>query len=380
MLITTTVRKALPCCSSTLARSITRPFTSKATRSQRIIDSTTISSGVKLSRLTSSLITKPNCLILSRTNPAQNTTPTRAYFATHTRIMSEPTIHSLFETATSTWQYIVADPITKHAVIIDPVLDYDPVKIAVSTGSADAIIKIVKDEGYQVDIILETHAHADHLTAASYIQSVLARSQSVKPAIGIGSRIKQVQHLFGEKYGIASQEYETVFDKLWEDNDEFAIGNLTARTVHLPGHTPDHMGYQIGNNVFVGDSIFNVDVGSARADFPGGSAEEIFKSGRKLLSLPDDTKIWVGHDYPPEGRDAPLPFATVAEHKKNNKHLKDGTREDEFVEMRRKRDATLAAPRLIHPSLQVNIRGGQLPAPSTSGSRMFHLPLVTPTW
>lgn len=161
--------------------------------------------------------------------------------------MSEPTIHSLFETATSTWQYIVADPITKHAVIIDPVLDYDSVKIAVSTGSADAIIKIVKDEGYQVDIVLETHAHADHLTAASYIQSVLARSQSVKPAIGIGSRIKQVQHLFGEKYGIASREYETAFDKLWEDNDEFAIGNLTARTVHLPGHTPDHMGYQIGS-------------------------------------------------------------------------------------------------------------------------------------
>ncbi|KAG8668100.1 hypothetical protein FPOAC1_007468 [Fusarium poae] len=331
------------------------------------------------SRITLSRTIKSIHLALSKNYSTQSRTTTRAYFATHKRVVSEPTIHPLFETTTNTWQYIVADPITKHAVIIDPVLDYDPVKIAVSTSSDNAIIKIVKDEGYQVDIILETHAHADHLTAASYVQSVLSKSQSIKPAISIGSRIKQVQKLFGDKYGVPSKEYDTVFDKLWEDNEEFAIGTLTARAVHLPGHTPDHMGYQIGNNVFVGDSIFNVDVGSARADFPGGSAKDIFKSGRKLLSLPEDTKIWVGHDYPPEGRDA-LPFAAVGEHKKNNKHLKDGTQEDEFVEMRRKRDATLAAPRLIHPSLQVNIRGGQLPAPSTSGSRMFHLPLATPTW
>ncbi|KAL4728005.1 hypothetical protein ACLX1H_004712 [Fusarium chlamydosporum] len=266
--------------------------------------------------------------------------------------MSEPTVHPMFEPVTGTWQYIVADPNTKHAVIIDPVLNYDPIKAAVSTDSADTIIKSVKDEGYQVDMILETHAHADHLTAASYLQATLAKNQGSKPAIGIGSRIKQVQNLFGKKYGVLSKEYETVFDRFWEDNDEFEIGTLTARAVHLPGHTPDHMGYHIGSNVFVGDSIFHVDIGSARADFPGGSAEDIFKSGRKLLSLPEDTKIWVGHDYPPEGRDAPVPFATVKEHRQHNKHLKDGTQEEEFVEMRRKRDATLAAPRLIHPSLQ----------------------------
>jgi glyoxylase-like metal-dependent hydrolase (beta-lactamase superfamily II) len=165
--------------------------------------------------------------------------------------MSEPTIHPLFETVTGTWQYIVADPNTKHAVIIDPVLDYDPIKTAVSTNSADAIIKIIKEEGYTVDMILETHAHADHLTAASYLQSVLAKMQGSKPVIGIGSRIKQVQNLFGEKYGVLGKEYETVFDRLWEDNDEFAIGTLTARAVHLPGHTPDHMGYHIGSEFFL---------------------------------------------------------------------------------------------------------------------------------
>jgi glyoxylase-like metal-dependent hydrolase (beta-lactamase superfamily II) len=161
--------------------------------------------------------------------------------------MSEPTVHPLFEPVTGTWQYIVADPNTKKAVIIDSVLNYDPIKAAVTTESADAILKTVEDNEYHVDMILETHAHADHLTAASYIQSMLAKSQDSKPAIGIGSRIKQVQNLFGEKYGVLSKEYETVFDKLWRDDDEFAIGTLSARAVHLPGHTPDHMGYHIGS-------------------------------------------------------------------------------------------------------------------------------------
>ncbi|KAM0212066.1 hypothetical protein ACHAPA_011052 [Fusarium lateritium] len=293
---------------------------------------------------------------------------------------TQPVIHHLFEQVTGTWQYIVADPSSKSAVIIDPVLDYDPVKAAVSTDSADAIIKRIREMRYKVEMILETHAHADHLTAASYLQSILAESQDSKPLIGIGSRIRQVQILFGERYGISPEDYQTVFDKLWEDNDEFKIGTLTARAVHLPGHTPDHMGYHIGNNVFVGDSIFHVDIGSARADFPGGSAEAIFNSGRKLLALPSETKMWVGHDYPPPGRDAPVPFATVQEHRMKNKHLKDGTLEEEFVEMRRKRDETLAAPRLIHPSLQLNIRGGQQPAPLASGYRMVHLPLTGPSW
>jgi glyoxylase-like metal-dependent hydrolase (beta-lactamase superfamily II) len=161
--------------------------------------------------------------------------------------MAEPTVHSLFEPVTGTWQYVVSDPNTKSAVIIDPVLDYDPIKAAMSTGSADAILKTVKDNGLKIEMIIETHAHADHLTAASYLQSALARSQGSKPLIGIGKLIRQVQTLFGERYGIDPKEYDTVFDKLWEDNDEFTIGTLTARAVHLPGHTPDHMGYHIGS-------------------------------------------------------------------------------------------------------------------------------------
>lgn len=160
---------------------------------------------------------------------------------------TEPAIHPLFEPVTGTWQYIVADPTSKSAVIIDPVLDYDPVKAIVSTDSADAMIKTIRDMRYKVDMILETHAHADHLTAASYLQSILANSQGSKPLIGIGSRIRQVQSLFGERYGISPEEYQTVFDRLWEDNDEFKIGTLTARAVHLPGHTPDHMGYHVGS-------------------------------------------------------------------------------------------------------------------------------------
>ena len=209
---------------------------------QRVIARDT--SSLKLSKPASSNLYKPNCS--PRFSTPKYTTHC-ASFATHTRNMSEPTIHPLFEPVTGTWQYIVADPNTKKAVIIDSVLNYDPIKARVTTESADAILKAIQDNGYHVDMILETHAHADHLTAASYIQSKLAKIQGSKPAIGIGSRIKQVQNLFGEKYGVLSKEYETVFDKLWNDNDEFAIGTLSARAVHLPGHTPDHMGYHIGS-------------------------------------------------------------------------------------------------------------------------------------
>ncbi|KAM0554841.1 hypothetical protein ACHAPJ_006575 [Fusarium lateritium] len=290
----------------------------------------------------------------------------------------EPTIHELFEPVTGTWQYVVVDPDSKSAVIIDPVLNYDAAKTALSTESADALVKIATEKGYKVDMILETHAHADHITAASYIQAELARLQGRKPLIGIGSRIKQVQNTFGERYNVPSTEYDGVFDKLWEDDEKFAIGTLTAQAVHLPGHTPDHMGYKIGKNIFVGDSIFHADIGSARADFPGGSAEAIFNSGRKILALPDDTKVWVGHDYPPEGRETPVPFMTVKQQKEQNKHLNDKIVEQEFIEMRRKRDQSLAAPRLLHPSLQMNIRAGRLPVPTSSGQRMVHLPLVLP--
>ncbi|KFA72037.1 hypothetical protein S40288_02276 [Stachybotrys chartarum IBT 40288] len=292
--------------------------------------------------------------------------------------MNEPVVHELFEPVTGSWQYVVADPTTSSAVIIDPVLNYDAARSAISTESADTLIKLATEKDYKIEMILETHIHADHMTAASYIQTKLAKSRGHKPLIGIGSRIEDTQKLFGERYGITREEYSNVFDRMWEDDQDFTVGSVAARAIHLPGHTPDHMGYKIGSNVFVGDSIFQVDIGSARADFPGGSAETLYNSGRKLLALPDDTKIWVGHDYPPEGRNAPLPFVTVKKQREQNKHLKDGTVKEEFVEMRSKRDKTLAPPRLIHLALQMNIRAGRLPPPTASGLRVLQLPLIIP--
>ncbi|KAI5456936.1 putative metallo-beta-lactamase domain protein [Mariannaea sp. PMI_226] len=288
---------------------------------------------------------------------------------------TEPIIHDIFEPKTGTWQYVVADPSTSSAVIIDPVLDYDPVTQAITTQSADALLSLIKEKGYKVGKILETHAHADHLTAASYLQTQIFKAQGHRPSIGIGKRIGQVQKLFGEKYGIPRVEYERVVDKLFDDDEIFDIGQLKATAIHLPGHTPDHLGYKIGDNVFCGDSLFHADIGTARCDFPGGSANHLFNSGRKLLSLPDHVKIWTGHDYPPEQRDKPASWMSVEEHRKQNKHLRDGISEQEFVTMRQERDAGLAAPRLLDQSLQINIRAGKLPQPSESGLRMLHLPL-----
>ncbi|KAJ5646654.1 beta-lactamase-like protein [Penicillium lividum] len=292
-----------------------------------------------------------------------------------TAATKEPTIHHIFETVTGTWQYIISDPSTRSAAIIDPVLDYNPVNQAITTDSADALLSLVQEKGYRIERILETHAHADHLTAASYIQKQLFQIQGFKPPIGIGKRIEQVQRLFGQRYGIQSGEYEAVFDKLFEDDESFQIGELTAKAIHLPGHTPDHLGYQIGDNVFCGDSLFHVDIGTARCDFPGGDAKDLFQSSRKLLSLDSHVKIWPGHDYPPEGRDSPIPWMSVADHRKQNKHVGGVISEKEFVSLRMERDAKLNAPRLLHQSLQVNIRAGQLPKPLNSGHRMLHLPL-----
>ncbi|TDZ29636.1 Glyoxylase B2 [Colletotrichum spinosum] len=230
-------------------------------------------------------------------------------------------------------------------------------------------------KGYHVQRILETHAHADHLTAASYLQARLSGTQTTKPAIGIGKRIGQVQTLFGHRYGVAQHEREGVFDKLFEDDEAFSIGNIQAIAIHLPGHTPDHLGYMTGDNVFCGDSLFHVDIGTARCDFPGGSASNLYRSGRRLLSLPGHVKIWTGHDYPPDGRTDPVPWTTVQDHRAHNKHLKDGIAEDEFVALRKARDANLGEPRLLHQSLQTNIRGGQLPEPTASGHRMLRVPL-----
>ena len=298
--------------------------------------------------------------------------------------MDDPVVHTLYERQTGTWQYIVADPKTRHAAIIDSVLDFDPAKNEISTKSADELLEKVRAEGYIVDALLETHLHADHISAASYLRNQLTQSQNAVPSVCIGSGIAKMQKLFGDRYGVPDQEWRDAFDRTYSDGETFSIGDLQVEVLHLPGHTPDSVGYQIGLNVFTGDSIFNPDLGSARCDFPQGSASALWKSMQRLLSLPPDCKLYTGHDYPPADRvgngesGIAKAFATVQEHKASNKHVKDGTLEHSFVDWRMQRDASLNEPKLINQALQFNIRGGRLPAPSSAGDRLIHVPLKLP--
>lgn len=292
-----------------------------------------------------------------------------------------PEIYTFFEPVTATWQYIVADPTTREAVIIDSVLDFDPAASRLSTKPADVLLSTVIQHGLKPIFIMETHAHADHLTAARYLQQKLVGLGQPKPKISIGKRITQVQATFASKYGINKNELADVFDQLWDDNQKFKIGHLNCEVLHLPGHTPDHVGYRIENNVFTGDSIFNPDVGTARADFPGGSATHLYKSARTLLDLPGHYRLYTGHDYPPLEREANdkgekfLPYTTVGEQNRENKHVKSGVEEETFVKWRKERDGTLGEPRLLHQALQFNIRGGRLPSKSKEGDRLLHVPL-----
>lgn len=290
----------------------------------------------------------------------------------------EPIIHTIFEPTTSTWQYIVADPATKHAAIIDSVLDYNPANATISTSSADNLLRIAKQNDYIISYILETHAHADHLTAATYIQQTLVRSGAPKPDICIGERITSVQHTFAQKYSVPEFEYDGVFDRLLKDGEALPLGELSIEVLWLPGHTPDHVGYIIGGNVFTGDSIFLPDVGSARCDFPGGDATQLFSSIQRLFSFPPTYKLYSGHDYPPnkgEERGEPRAYATIAEHREKNKHVHDGVKAEEFVKWRQERDGSLGEPRLLHQALQFNIRAGRLPAKTEHGHRFVRVPL-----
>ncbi|KAG6845396.1 hypothetical protein H0H87_009743 [Tephrocybe sp. NHM501043] len=254
-------------------------------------------------------------------------------------------------------QYLVAEPVTLQAVVIDPVLDYDITTGTISTATADCILTFIKERGLKVCRILETHAHADHLSASQYFKANLPGDVP----LCIGKRIKQVQKIFAPKYGLNSHTLENAFDILLEDEEEFKLGDLSCKVIHLPGHTPDHVGYMLGKNVFTGDSIFMPDVGSARTDFPGGNAKDLFSSMQRLLSLPQDYQLFVGHDYPPSDRHVPLCMATVGEQRQFNKHGKVGTAEQEFIKFREDRDATLGEPRLLHPSLKVNLCAGRVP-------------------
>ncbi|KAH6696844.1 putative metallo-beta-lactamase domain protein [Plectosphaerella plurivora] len=290
---------------------------------------------------------------------------------------NEPIISHSFHPGTGTWQFLVADPLSKSAVIIDPVLDFDPATSTISTTSADHLLSLVKENGYNIERLLETHAHADHLTASGYLQARLAERQEVAPVTCIGKRITEVQQTFAPRYGIPVEEYRDVFDHLFEDEEVFTIGSVEAKVMHLPGHTPDHIGYLVGGNLFCGDSLFNADVGSARCDFPGGNAHDLYVSVRKVLDLPGHYKLWTGHDYPPggEGRKDPLPYQTVEEQREKNKHLRKGVVEEEFVTWRSERDGGLGQPRLLHYALQVNVRGGRLPRPNSAGDRLLQMPL-----
>ncbi|QBY02624.1 MBL fold metallo-hydrolase [Rhodophyticola sp. CCM32] len=284
-----------------------------------------------------------------------------------------PEITPFFDDATNTVSYVVCDPAGKASAIIDSVLDYDPASGRTKTDSADRIIAFVKAEGLDVQWVLETHVHADHLSAAPYLQEQLGGK------IGIGKNITLVQDTFGKIFneGTEFQRDGSQFDALLSEGDSFHIGQMRGDVMHTPGHTPACMTYVIGDAAFVGDTLFMPDFGTARCDFPGGSASDLYNSIQRILNLPDETRIFVGHDYKAPGRDQYAWETTVGEQKALNIHIGQGRPITEFVEMREARDATLGMPRLILPSLQVNMRAGRMPEPEDNGTAYLKVPINT---
>ncbi|QNL18847.1 MBL fold metallo-hydrolase [Hyphobacterium sp. CCMP332] len=284
--------------------------------------------------------------------------------------MTTPDILDFFHEDTNTFTYVVIDPATRHAAIVDSVLDYCAASGRTHTKAADAVIAAVRDRGLTIDWILETHVHADHLSAAPYLQEKLGGQ------IAIGSHVRDVQKIFTQLFnanGVATDGSQ--FGALFDDGTVFNIGELKAKAIHTPGHTPACMSYLIGDAVFVGDTLFSPDFGTARCDFPGGDARALYQSIQKLFALPDTTRVFLCHDYLPEGRDQYIHQTTIGEEKANNIHVGHGASEDEFVKMRTERDATLSMPKLILPSVQVNMRAGRLPEPEDNGIRYVKIPL-----
>ena len=283
-----------------------------------------------------------------------------------------PRIQAFFDPATSTASYLVSDPATGAAAIIDPVLDFEPRAARLSTASADAMLEAARDQGLKLDYVLETHAHADHLSAADHIR------RATGATVAIGAHITEVQKQF-----IPMFEADDVvpdgraFDRLLADGEILPLGDLSIRVLATPGHTPACVSYLVEDAAFIGDTLFMPDYGSARSDFPGGDAATLYRSIRRILDLPAETRLFVGHDYLPAGRTEIRWESTVADQRAHNVHAHDGIGEADFVAMRKARDATLAPPVLILPSLQVNIRAGALPPPSPGGRVFLRLP-VTP--
>ena len=280
-------------------------------------------------------------------------------------------VKGFFDPATSTISYVVHDPLTMRGAVIDSVLDYDAASGRTSTRSAEAIANHVRAEGISIDWLLETHAHADHLSAAPWLQKRLGG------AIAIGEHIRDVQAVFGDIFnaGADFRRDGSDFDRLWSDGDRFAIGDLPVTVLHAPGHTPACVAYAIGDLVFVGDTMFMPDYGSARADFPGGDAARLFRSLRRILELPGETPLFLCHDYLTPGRQEHRWETTVAEQRGANVHARDGISEDEFVARRRARDAELAMPALLLPAVQVNMRAGRLPPAENNGVAYLKIPI-----
>ncbi len=282
----------------------------------------------------------------------------------------KPTVHGIFDPTTWTVTYVVYDAPGSACAIIDSVLDYDPKSGRTKHTSADKVIEFVRANRLKVEWILETHAHADHLSAAPYLKEQLGGKTA------IGAKITTVQKVFAGIFNLEPEFKQdgTQFDHLFAEDEVIRIGALTGRALFVPGHTPACMAYQFGDAVFVGDTIFMPDVGSARCDFPGGDARMLYASSKKILSLPPETRLFMCHDYPPNNR--PIQFeTTVAEQRAKNIHLHDGVTQEQFVEMRTKRDATLEMPVLILPAVQINIRAGNLPPPESNGKSYVKIPL-----
>ena len=284
--------------------------------------------------------------------------------------MASPDVTAFFDEATNTVSYVVADPETSQCVVIDPVLDYDAAAGRVSTRSVDEIIQFIADQKLNLDLVLETHVHADHLTAAPVLK------EKLNSRTAIGTHIKIVQDVFSGVFNLSDLATDgSQFDLLLSDSDEFHIGSLTCKVMHTPGHTPACNTYVIGDAAFIGDTLFMPDYGTARCDFPGGDAALLFDSIQRIFQLPNDTRLFLCHDYKAPGRDEFAWETTVAEQRRNNLHIKNGTSKESFVEFRNKRDAQLDVPALILPSIQVNIRAGEMPETESNGVSYLKIPV-----
>lgn len=287
--------------------------------------------------------------------------------------MNNPQVQSFFDARTRSFSHVVADPATRAAAIIDPVLDYDPDAGRITHASADALLAHVRAAQLKVEWIIETHVHADHLSAAQYLRGQLGAR------VGIGARVVEVQAHFGKLFdaGADFRSDGSQFDHLFRDGERYRIGELDAQAIATPGHTPTCMSHLIGDALFVGDTLFNADYGTARCDFPGGDAHALYRSVQTLYALPDATRVFFCHDYPTATRKSEVACSTIGEEKQHNVHLRADTSEAAFVELRTTRDKTLSLPKLILPAVQVNMRAGELPPAAANGIRYLKIPLDT---